>query len=393
MGYNSRMEPIALSQESILPFTDEHRMVRDTVSDFAQAELRPKAKELDKTKAFPWENFHKMAELGLLAPHIPEDYGGMGMDLVAFTIIMEEVAKACGSTALTLAAHTSLCAYPIYMFASDAQKRKYLPNLCAGKTLGAFGLTEPEAGSDAGATKTLAKRAGDKFLITGAKMFITNGGNADVLIITARHDDTGKISNFIIEKGYPGFKAGKDEDKLGLRASQTSQLFFDNCEVPAENLMGDEGAGFKQFLATLDEGRIVIGALALGIAGAAYEDALKYSKERIQFGKPIASFQTIQGYLADMAMEIEAARLLVYHAAFMMTRGMKTTKESAFAKLFASEMAMRVTNKAVQIHGGYGYTSDFAVERYYRDVKLCEIGEGTSEIQRLVIAREIIGKL
>jgi len=377
-------------------FTEEHLMLRNTVRDFAQNELKPRAAELDEKHIFPLEAFKHMGELGFLGAHIPEKYGGAGMDVTSFIIIMEEVSKACGSTAITLAAHTSLCAYPLYRFASEEQKRKYLPGLCSGEKLGAFGLTEAGAGSDAGATKTLAKLDGDNWIINGDKMFCTNGSAADVLVITAKTDPSQPssygISSFIIEKEFEGFKPGKDEDKLGLRGSKTSQLFFDNMKVPQANLMGEEGDGFKHFMETLDEGRIVIGVMALGIAEAAFEAAVEYSKQREAFGKPIAKLQTIQGYIADMATQLEAARLLIYNASHMLDKGQRVTKESAMAKLYASEVANFVTDKAIQIHGGYGYSSEYPVERYYRDQKLCEIGEGTSEVQRIVIARSVLGK-
>jgi len=377
-------------------FTEEHRILRDTVRDFAANELRPRAAEIDERHLFPWEGFKKMGELGFLGAHIPEEYGGAGMDLTSFIIIMEEVSKACGSTAITLAAHTSLCAYPIYRFASEEHKRKYLPRLCRGEWLGAFGLTEAGAGSDAGATRTTATRDGEYWILNGDKMFCTNGSVADVIVITAKTDPAAPssygISSFIVEKGFPGFKPGKDEDKLGLCGSKTSQLFFDNCKVPQGNLMGVEGEGFKHFMETLDEGRIVIGVMALGIAEAAFDAALDYAKQREAFGKPIAKIQTIQGYLADMATRLEAARLLIYNAAHKLDQGQRVTKESAMAKLFASEAANFVCEKAIQIHGGYGYMTDYPVERYYRDMKLCEIGEGTSEIQRIVIARSVLGK-
>jgi len=378
-------------------FTDEHLMLRDTVRDFADNELAPRAAEIEEEHIFPAENMAKMAELGFLGAHIPEEYGGAGMDFTSFIIIMEEVSRACGSTGITLAAHSSLCAYPLFKFGSEEHKQKYLPDICTGKKLGAFGLTEAEAGSDAGATKTTAVKQDDHWVINGSKMFCTNGSKADIIIITAKTDLEARpshgISSFIIEKGFPGFNPGKDEDKLGLRGSVTSQLFFEDCKVPAENLMGIEGEGFKHFMETLDEGRIVIGAMALGIAQGAFDAALAYAKEREAFGRPIAKLQTIQGYLADMATQLEAARLLIYSAARKLDAGEKVIRESAMAKLYASEVANFVTNKAVQIHGGYGYTKDFPVERYYRDAKLCEIGEGTSEIQRIVIAREVLGRL
>jgi len=377
-------------------FTEEHQLLRGNIREFAENELKPRAAELDEKHLFPLETFKMMGELGFLGAHIPEDYGGAGMDVTSFIIIMEEVARACGTTAITLAAHTSLCAYPIYRFASEEQRQKYLPKLCSGEWIGAFGLTEAEAGSDAGATKTLAKLDGDYWLISGDKMFCTNGSVADVLVITAKTDpgqpSSYGISSFIIEKGFEGFKPGKDEDKLGLRGSRTSQLFFDRCRVPKENLMGREGDGFKHFMETLDEGRIVIGVMALGIAQAALEAAVSYAKQRKAFGKPIGKMQTIQGYIADMATQMEAARHLVYNAARKLDKGERVTKESAMAKLYASEVANFVTDLAIQIHGGYGYTVDYPVERYYRDMKLCEIGEGTSEVQRIVIARAVLGK-
>ena len=377
-------------------FTEEHQLLRGNIREFAENELKPRAAELDEKHLFPLETFKMMGELGFLGAHIPEEYGGAGMDVTSFIIIMEEVARACGTTAITLAAHTSLCAYPIYRFASEEQRQKYLPKLCSGECIGAFGLTEAEAGSDAGATKTLAKLDGDYWLISGDKMFCTNGSVADVLVITAKTDPSQPssygISSFIIEKGFEGFKPGKDEDKLGLRGSRTSQLFFDRCRVPKENLMGREGDGFKHFMETLDEGRIVIGVMALGIAQAALEAAVSYAKQRKAFGKPIGKMQTIQGYIADMATQMEAARHLVYNAARKLDKGERVTKESAMAKLYASEVANFVTDLAIQIHGGYGYTVDYPVERYYRDMKLCEIGEGTSEVQRIVIARAVLGK-
>lgn len=377
-------------------FTDEHLMLRDTVRDFALNELAPRAAEIEEEHIFPAENMAKMAELGFLGAHIPEKYGGAGMDFTSFIIIVEEVSRVCGSTGITLAAHSSLCAYPLYKFGSEAQKKKHLPDICTGKKLGAFGLTEAEAGSDAGATKTTAVKKDDHWVINGSKMFCTNGSKADLIVITAKTDLEARpshgISSFIIEKGFPGFTPGKDEDKLGLRGSVTTQLFFEDCQVPAQNLMGVEGEGFKHFLETLDEGRVVIGAMALGIAQGAFDAALAYAKQREAFGKPIAKMQTIQGYIADMATQLEAARLLIYSAARKLDAGQKVTRESAMAKLYASEVANFVTNKAVQIYGGYGYTKDFPVERFYRDAKLCEIGEGTSEIQRIVIAREVLGK-
>ncbi|MCD6553885.1 MAG: acyl-CoA dehydrogenase, partial [Anaerolineae bacterium] len=331
--------------------------------------------------------------LGFLGLPFPEEYGGAGADNVSLAIVMEEIARVCGSTAITLDAHTSLCCEPIYLFGSDAQKQKYLPKLCSGEWIGAFGLTEPGAGSDAGATKTRAVRDGDEWVINGQKCFITNGSIADVVIITAVTDPqrgSRGISSFIVEKGTPGFRPGRDEEKMGLRGSVTSELFFEDCRIPAANLLGKENEGFKQFLTTLDTGRIAIAAMALGLAQGAFERALAYSKERVQFGQPICNFQAIQWMLADMATEIDAARLLIYRAAWLKDRGVRYTKEAAMAKLYTSEMAERVCYKAIQIHGGYGYTKEYEVERMYRDQRLCAIGEGTSEIQRLVIARQLL---
>ncbi len=377
-------------------FKDEHRMLREMVAEFSDEVLAPRARELDESGEFPWDNFKAMAELGLTGIHIPEEYGGMGMDLTAFAIAMEEIARGCGSTALTLAAHLSLCCYPIYRFGTEEQKQKYLPKLCSGEWLGAFGLSEPQAGSDAAATQTRAVREGDYYVINGTKMWMTNGGNADVMVITAKTSDapgTKGITSFILEKGFPGITHGKDEDKLGLRASQTSQIFLEKVKVPVENRLGEEGEGFKNFMTTLDSGRVIIGAMAVGLARAAFERALKYAKERSAFGRPIAGFDTIRDYLAEMATRIEASQLLVYHAAYLRDQGEKATKECAMAKYFASENALWVCHKAIQIHGGYGYTKEYEVERIYRDAKLCTIGEGTSEIQRLVIGREVIGEL
>jgi alkylation response protein AidB-like acyl-CoA dehydrogenase len=376
--------------------TEEQQMIRKMVRDFAEREIVPIAQETDETGDFPWETIRKMAPLGLLGLPIPEEYGGAGADYVSFAIALEEIARACGSTAITLDAHTSLASEPIYLFGSEEQKQKYLVPLARGEKLGAFGLTEPEAGSDAGATKTRAVLDNDEWVINGEKIFITNGSIADVVVITAVTDPqkgTRGISSFIIEKGTPGFRPGRDEVKMGLKGSVCSQLFFEDCRVPKENLLGKEGAGFKQFLITLDGGRIALAAMAVGLAQAAFEKAVAYSKERVQFGQPIANFQAIQWMIADMATEIDAARLLVYRAAWLRDQSVRFTKEAAMAKLYASEAAERACYKALQIHGGYGYTKEYDVERMYRDQRLCAIGEGTSEIQRLVIARQLLGKL
>jgi len=374
--------------------TEEQQMIRKMVRDFAEKEIAPIAQETDEKGEFPWPTIRKMGPLGLLGLPIPEEYGGAGADNVSFAIAMEEIARACGSTAMTLDAHTSLACEPIYFFGTEEQKQKYLVPMARGEKLGAFGLTEPEAGSDAGATKTRAVLDGDEWVINGQKMFITNGPIAEVAIVTAVTDPekgTRGISSFIVEKGTPGFRAGRKEEKMGIRGSVTSALFFEDCRVPKENLLGKEGEGFKQFLVTLDGGRIAIAGMALGLAQGAYEKAVAYSKERVQFGQPIANFQAIQWMIAEMATEIDAARLLVYRAAWLKDQGVRFTKEAAMAKMYASEAAERVCHKAIQIHGGYGYMREYDVERMYRDQRLCTIGEGTSQIQRLVIARQVLG--
>jgi butyryl-CoA dehydrogenase len=377
--------------------TEEQRLFRNMVREFAEQQVAPRAAELDEQGGFPWESFRQMAELGILGIPYPEKYGGSGGDMVSYAIAVEEVSRACGSTGITLAAHVSLACGPLYYFGSEEQKKKYLAPLACGKKVGGFGLTEPDAGSDAGGTKTRAVLDGDEWVINGRKTFCTNGSVADTIVFTARTDPEAKeshgISSFIVEKGTPGFRPGRDEDKMGLKGSVTSELIFEDCRIPQENLLGKEGDGFKQFLATLDGGRISIGAMALGLAQAALDRAVPYAKERCQFGRPIGSFQAIQWMLADMATEIDAARLLIYRAAWMRDQGIKTTKESAMAKLFASEVAERAAFKSLQIHGGYGYTRDYEVERIYRDQRLCTIGEGTSEVQRLVIARQLLGRL
>ena len=320
----------------------------------------------------------------------------MGADSISYAIALEEISRACGSTGITFVAQTSLAASPIYRFGNEEQKQKFLVPLAKGEKVGSFGLTEPEAGSDAGATKTTAVLDGNEWVINGQKNFITNGSIADIVVFTAKTDPTRGthgISSFIVEKGTPGFWPGRDEDKMGLHGSVTSELFFEDCRIPKENLLGNEGEGYKQFLVTLDAGRIGVGAMALGLAQAAFEAALEYSKEREQFGQPICNFQAIQWMLADMATEIDAARLMVYRAAWLKDQSARITKEAAMAKLYASEMCNRVAYRAVQIHGGYGYSAEYNVERYYRDARVTTIYEGTSEIQRLVIARSVLGKL
>jgi len=375
---------------------EEQRMVRDMVHDFAQKEVAPRAALVDKTEEFPAENIRQMAELGLLGLPYPEEYGGGGGDYLSYAIAVEEIARACGSTALIYAAHVSLGCGPIYSFGSREQKQEWLPRLCTGKGLAAFGLTEPEAGSDAGATRTTAVRDGEEYVLNGSKMWITSGAIADVVTCTAKTDPeagTRGISCFLVEQGTPGFLPGKNEPKMGLKGSVTSALSLENCRVPAKNLLGAEGEGFKQMLNTLDAGRISIGAMALGLGQAALDEAVHYAKERVQFGQPIAKFQAIQWMIADVATELDAARLMVYRAAARKDAGLRFTREAAMAKLYASEVAERAAFKAIQVHGGYGYSREYPVERIYRDQRLCTIGEGTSEIQRLVIARQVLGKL
>jgi butyryl-CoA dehydrogenase len=375
---------------------EEQRMVRDMVHDFAQKEVAPRAALVDKTEEFPAENIRQMAELGLLGLPYPEEYGGGGGDYLSYAIAVEEIARACGSTGLIYAAHVSLGCGPIYSFGSKEQKQVWLPRLCTGKGLAAFGLTEPEAGSDAGATRTTAVRDGEEYVLNGSKMWITSGAIADVVTCTAKTDleaGTRGISCFLVEQGTPGFLPGKNEPKMGLKGSVTSALSLENCRVPANNLLGAEGEGFKQMLNTLDAGRISIGAMALGLGQTALDEAVRYAKERVQFGQPIAKFQAIQWMIADVATELDAARLMVYRAAARKDAGLRFTREAAMAKLYASEVAERAAFKAIQIHGGYGYSREYPVERIYRDQRLCTIGEGTSEIQRLVIARQVLGKL
>ena len=372
---------------------EEQEMFRKTIREFAEKEIMPRAQEIDLKGEFPWDIIRKMADLGLMGLPFPEEYGGAGGDTISYAIAVEEIARASGSVAITYSAHISLACSPIYLFGTEEQKRKYLIPMAKGEKIGAFGLTEPGAGSDAAAIKTRAVLEGDEWVINGQKIFITNGSIADVVVIAAVTDPAkGKkgISNFIVEKGTPGFRVGREEDKMGLRGSVTSELIFENCRIPKENLLGKEGEGYKQFLMTLDGGRIGIGAMAVGLGMAALEAAAKYAKERVQFGQPIAEFQAIQWMIADMATELEAARLLVLRAAWLKDQGQRFTKEAAMAKLFASEAAVRACYKAIQIHGGYGYTKDYPVERLYRDARLTTIGEGTSEIQRLVIARHIL---
>jgi alkylation response protein AidB-like acyl-CoA dehydrogenase len=374
-------------------FTEEQRMLRRMVREFAEREIAPHAEEIDATDEFPYNLFRRMGDVGLLGLPFPPKYGGSGADYHAQVIALEEIARISGSMAITLDAHTSLCCEPIYSFGTEEQKEKYLPPLARGDKIGAFGLTEPQAGSDAGATQTRAVRDGDEWVIDGQKIYITNGSIADVVVITAKTDPdqgTHGISAFIVEQGTPGFTPGRDEKKMGLKGSVTSELFFEGCRIPAENLLGQENRGFQQFLATLDAGRIAIAAMALGLAQGAYERSVDYAKQRHQFGRPIATFQAIRWMIADMATEIEAARLMVHRAAWLKEQGNRYTNEAAMAKLFATEMSEKVCHDAIQIHGGYGYVREYEVERMYRDQRLCQIGEGTNEIQRLIISREAL---
>jgi butyryl-CoA dehydrogenase len=396
-----------------LYFTDHHLAVREMVRTFAAEKVAPVAAAFDESQDFPWENIKAMGELGLLGIPWPEELGGSGFDLISYLTVIEEMAKVCASHAITISAHTTLGTSPIVNFGTDAQKKRYVPLLATGKVLGGFGLTEESAGSDAGGTRTTAVRKNGHYMLNGSKRFITHGGVGEIFIVTAVTDPTKGskgISSFILTKdtcdleqakkigiGHDdglkpmrGFTSGRKENKLGWRASDTRELIFQDVEVPAENLLGAEGRGFVNFMKTLDAGRIGLAALSLGLAEGAFDQALEYACVRKQFGKPIASFQGVQFPLADMATEIAAGRHLTYHAAWLASKGKPYSKEAAFAKLFCSELAMRATIKAIQIHGGYGYTKEYPVERMMRDAKICEIGEGTSEIQRIVIARQLI---
>ena len=373
-------------------FNEEHILLRDMVREFAINEIRPHAQNVD-TGQFPTESIKKMSELGLMGIPWDEKYGGNGMDTIALVIAIEELGKECASTAATMMAHTSLGTTPIAVFGTDEQKAKYLPDLCSGKMLGAFGLTEPNAGSDAGNTQTRAVKKGDGYVINGQKAFCTNAGYAGTIIITAVVDDGtegNQIGAFIVEKGTEGLRIGEPEHKMGWKGSDTRSVYFEDMYIPKENVLGNPSKGFKQFLRTLTGGRITIGALALGTAQGAYERALKYSCEREAFGKQINKFQAISFKLADMATSIEASKHLVYNAAYLKDKGEDIIKEAAMAKLFSSEMCMRVTTEAIQVLGGYGYIKEYDVERFFRDSKILEIGEGTSEVQRIIISREIL---
>ncbi len=399
-----------------LYFSEQHLAVREMVRQFARDDVAPVAAKFDAEAKFPWDNIRRMGELGLLGVPWAEELGGAGLDLLSYMTVIHELAKVDASHGLTVSAHTTLGTSPIVHFGTLEQKQRYVPLLASGRVMGGFGLTEPEAGSDAGGTKTTAVRRNGHYVLNGRKRFITHGGVGEIFVVTAVTDPsqgTKGISAFILTKptndpegasaagvghdaslaAMPGFRAGKKEDKLGWRASDTCELIMEDVEVPAENLLGEEGAGFTNFMRTLDAGRIGIAALSLGIAEGAFEQALQYASVRKQFGQAIVNFQGVAFQLSDMATEIEAGKHLMFHAAWLAQNGHPFSKEAAMAKLFCSELAMRATIKAVQIHGGYGYTKDYPVERMMRDAKICEIGEGTSEIQRLVIARHLVKEL
>jgi alkylation response protein AidB-like acyl-CoA dehydrogenase len=377
--------------------TEEQQQVKRSVREFAEAEIRPHVMEWDEAQRLPRELFTKMGEIGLMGVIFPEEYGGAGMGYVEYATVIEEIARIDGSIGLSLAAHNSLCTNHIFQYGNEEQRKKYVTPLARGEKLGAWGLTEPGSGSDASGMKTTASRRdggqGGGWTLNGSKNFITHGISADICVviaITSREMRSRGISAFVVERGTDGFIAGKKENKLGMRASETTSIIFEDCRIPDENLIGEVGRGFVNAMQVLDGGRISIAALALGIAQGAYESALKYSQERKQFGQPIFDFQGIQFKLADMATQIDAARLLTLRAAWMKDNKRQTTRESAMAKLYASEIAVRVAEEAIQIHGGYGYTKDYPPEKYWRDSKLCTIGEGTSEVQRLVIARQLV---
>src|ERR1044072_5941302 len=372
---------------------EDQRQVKMSVREFAEGEIAPHVREWDEKQKFPAELVPKMAAQGFMGVIFPEEYGGAGMGYVEYVTIIEELSRVDGSVGISVPAHNSLCSNHIYMFGTEEQKRKYLTPLASGEKLGAWGLTEPGAGSDASGTRTTAVKKDGGWIINGAKNFITHAIHADTCVAFASSDRSKRskgITGFIFEKGTKGFSPSKKENKLGLRASETASVIFEDCFVPDENRIGEEGMGFVNAMEILDGGRISIAALAVGIAQGAYESAVRYAKERQQFGKTISEFQAIQFKLADMATQIDAARLLMYRAAWMKDNGKKTTKESSMAKLYASEVSVRVCEEAIQVHGGYGYTKDYPPEKYWRDSKLCTIGEGTSEIQRIIIAREIL---
>jgi alkylation response protein AidB-like acyl-CoA dehydrogenase len=376
--------------------SEEQKMMQEMVRKFADDDVAPRAAAYDRSCEFPWDNVKQMGELGLLGVTIPDEYGGAGMDTISYCIAIEEIARACASTAVIAAVQNGLVNFPIFKFGTDEQKKKYLPKLTSGQLIGAYSLTEPGSGSDAVGMQTRYRKEGNKYILNGTKVFVTNSTGASLFVLYATSDPELKskgVSAFLIEKDFKGFTVGRHEEMLGVRASGTCELVLDNCEVPAENLLGTEGEGFKIALATLDCGRLGIAAQAIGIAQACLDYSLKYSQERKQFGKPISSFQLIQTKLVEMATNIEAARLLLYRAAWMRDNGSgRFSKEASMAKFFASETAMKAGIEAVQILGGYGYTKDYPVERYFRDAKITQIYEGTTEIQKMVIARHLLGQ-
>ncbi len=374
-------------------YPETQQMVAESAREFAEQYIRPHVMEWDESQTFPVEVFKKAGELGFMGVLVPVELGGSGLGYHEYVAIIEEISKVDPSIGLSVAAHNSLCTNHILMFGNDDQKQKWIPKLASAEWIGAWGLTEHNTGSDAANMRTTAVKEGNNWILNGAKNFITHGISGDIAVVIARTGEKGDshgMTAFVIEKGTPGFGSGKKEDKLGMRASETAELIFDNCKIPDENRLGEVGEGFIQSMKILDGGRISIGALSLGIAKGAYEASLKYSKEREQFGKPISKFQGISFKLADMATEIEAAELLVHKASYLKNQGREMTKEGSMAKMYASEVCVRVSNEAVQIHGGYGYTKDFPVEKFYRDSKLCTIGEGTTEIQKIVIAKNIL---
>ncbi|MDG1777743.1 MAG: acyl-CoA dehydrogenase family protein [Flavobacteriaceae bacterium] len=373
--------------------SEEQKLIAESARDFAEQYIRPHIMEWDETQHFPEDVLKKAGEMGFMGIFIPEEYGGSGMGYHEYVAIIQEISKVDPSIGLSVAAHNSLCTGHIFYFGNEEQKQKWLPKLASGEWIGAWGLTEHNTGSDAGGMNTTAIKDGDHYVLNGSKNFITHGISGNVAVVIARTGEKGDnhgMSAFVVERGTPGFSSGKKEDKLGMRASETAELIFDNCKIHKDNMLGQEGDGFVQSLKLLDGGRISIGALSLGIAKGAYEAALKYSKEREQFGKPISSFQGISFKLSDMATEIQASELLVHKAASMKNKGERVTTIGAMAKMYASESCVRIANEAVQIHGGYGYIKEYPVEKFYRDSKLCTIGEGTTEIQKLVIARNIL---
>ena len=372
--------------------TDNQKLFQKTIREFCEKEIKPIASKIDKEEFFPWDLYKKMGKMGLMGMTVPQKYGGAGIDRVSYMIALEEISRVCGSTGITVEAHNSLGIGHIYEMGTEEQRKKYLPRLTSGEALAAWALTEPNSGSDAAAAQTTAVLDGDEWVLNGTKQFITSGDIAEVVTVMAKTDKTKGakgISAFIVEKGTPGFKVGQLEDKLGLRGSHTAELIFEDCRIPKENLLGEENMGFIGAMNILDRGRTAIGAMSVGIARGALEDSIEYAKQRQQFGRPISKFQAIQWKIVDMATEIDAARLLVYRAAYLEDNNQPFTREASMAKLFASEAAMRATRNAIQIFGGYGYTTEYPLERYFRDVKLCEIGEGTSEVQRMVIAKRL----